>query len=71
MNQKQLSRNAQAAAVRSMINDDGRKLTWIKKRYPELADGIAVVEAEASKESKPRGSGSVGHPALPSLRSKQ
>ena len=68
MGQKKLSRNAQVAAVRSLMNDDKRKMRWIKKHHPELADGIADVEAQVAGRVAPRGSGPIGHPALPSLR---
>lgn len=71
MSQSPLPRDAQAAAVRSLMNDSKRKLRWIKKRHPELADGIAVVEAETKGEPTPRGSGSIGHPALPSMSRRQ
>ncbi len=67
MDKKTLPLNAQRAAVRSLLDDEGKSMDWIKKKHPELAKGIKAVEAQMAKESEPKGSGSmhkVVHPTL-------
>ncbi len=67
MTKKAMPKKAQEAAVRSLMHDEGKKLTWIKKRHPELSEGIAAVETALAAESTPRGSGSVRPVQLPTM----
>ena len=54
--------NAQAAAVRTMVTE-GKNLTDIKKQFPELAEGVAMVTKEQERP-KSRGSGPLRHAPL-------
>jgi len=56
MSQKsKMPTSAQAAAVRTMVQE-GESLDKIKDQFPDLADGVKVVEKERSKPAA-RGSG--------------
>jgi hypothetical protein len=55
--QKKMPKDAQAAAVRSMLGS--KSLDDIKAEYPDLADGVSIVENELAKPAA-RGSGPSG-----------
>jgi hypothetical protein len=54
---KPLPVKAQKAAVRALL-EDGVKLEAIERDHPDLADGLAAVKAEDTRQPAPRRSGS-------------
>lgn len=65
---KKMPLAAQRAAVRSLMDDDGKSLKWIKKNHGDLAEGIKAIEADMAEVAKPKGSGPVTRPQLPKMR---
>ena len=55
---KKMPLNAQAAAVRALL-EEGHELKTIRKRYKMLADGVDEVEREQSPPARAAGSGSM------------
>lgn len=58
MSQGKLTPSMQAAAVREELQHNGGNLEQIEQRYPDLADGVAIVRKERQKSPPRRGSGS-------------
>lgn len=65
---KSLPVKAQAAAVRVLLDEEGKTLAWVKKKHPQLLKGVEMVERERAASTTGRGSGTVGPLAIPSLR---
>lgn len=51
---KPLSAAAQKAAAQATLNESGLSLDEIAQQHPSIADGVALLKAEAESKKRPR-----------------